>query len=245
MQTKLIPALDLIDGEVVRLFKGDYDQKKVYKGDAKDLFKEYERAGAKELHLVDLSGAKDPSKRQLALIEKISRCVNVDLQVGGGIRSKEEIKALLNSGVKRVVIGSLAVRDPELCLEILKEFGNEAIVLALDVVLKEDYRVAINAWQEESDKKLMEVLRFYADRGLKHILCTDISKDGTMQGPNVELYHLIHETFSHINVQASGGVCSLEDLKRLNGICSGVIVGKALLEGVFRVEEGIRCLQNA
>lgn len=245
MQTKLIPALDLIDGEVVRLFKGDYHQKKVYKSDPKILLKEYEKAGAKELHLVDLSGAKDPSKRQLALIEKLSRCVSVDLQVGGGIRSKEEVKALLDSGVKRVVIGSLAIKNPQLCLEFLKEFGNEAIVLALDVVLKEDYKVVINAWQEESDKKLMEVLEFYADKKLKHILCTDISKDGTMQGPNIRLYQLIHNIFPHINVQASGGVSSLEDLKKLNGICSGVIVGKALLEGVFNVKEGIKCLQNA
>lgn len=245
MQTKLIPALDLIDGEVVRLFKGDYHQKKVYKSDPQILLKEYEKAGAKELHLVDLSGAKDPSKRQLALIEKLSHCVSVDLQVGGGIRSKEEVKALLDSGVKRVVIGSLAIKNPELCLELLEEFGNEAIVLALDVVLKEDYKVVINAWQEESDKKLMEVLEFYAEKKLKHILCTDISKDGTMQGPNVRLYQLIYDIFPHINVQASGGVSSLEDLKRLSGICSGVIVGKALLEGVFNVQEGIKCLQNA
>ena len=244
MQTKIIPSLDLIDGEVVRLFKGDYFQKKIYKQDAKNLLKAYEKAGAKELHLVDLSGAKDPRKRELALIEKLSHSVKVDLQVGGGIRSKEEVKALLGSGVKRVVIGSLAIKNPKLCLEILKEFGNESIVLALDVVLKEDYKIAINAWQEESDKKLMEVLEFYADRKLKHILCTDISKDGTMQGPNTRLYHLIHDIFPNLSIQASGGVSCLDDLKRLKGICSGVIVGKALLEGVFSVEEAIKCLQK-
>ncbi|EAI2255326.1 1-(5-phosphoribosyl)-5-[(5-phosphoribosylamino)methylideneamino]imidazole-4-carboxamide isomerase [Campylobacter coli] len=241
----IIPALDLIDGQVVRLVKGDYEQKKVYKYDPLEKFREYENAGATWLHLVDLSGAKDPNKRQLTLIEKLTNEVSVNLQVGGGIRTKEEIQALLDCGVKRVVIGSLAITNPTLCVEILQHFGSEAIVLALDTILKEDYMIAINAWQDTSDKRLLEVLEFYNIKGLKHILCTDISKDGTMQGVNVRLYKLIHEIFPHICIQASGGVASLKDLKKLKGICSGVIVGKALLDGVFSVEEGIKCLQNA
>lgn len=241
----IIPALDLIDGQVVRLVKGDYEQKKVYRYNPLEKFREYEKAGATWLHLVDLSGAKDTSKRQLALIEKLASKVSVNLQVGGGIRTKAEIKALLESGVKRVVIGSLAITDPILCVEILQDFGSEAIVLALDTILKDDYKIAINAWQDTSDKSLLEVLEFYSAKGLKHILCTDISKDGTMQGVNVALYRLIHEKFPQIHTQASGGVASLEDLKKLKGICSGVIVGKALLDGVFSVEEGIKCLQNA
>ncbi|XTO83794.1 1-(5-phosphoribosyl)-5-[(5-phosphoribosylamino)methylideneamino]imidazole-4-carboxamide isomerase [Campylobacter coli] len=241
----IIPALDLIDGQVVRLVKGDYEQKKVYKYDPLEKFREYENAGATWLHLVDLSGAKDPNKRQLALIEKLTNEVSVNLQVGGGIRTKEEIQALLDCGVKRVVIGSLAITNPTLCVEILQHFGSEAIVLALDTILKEDYMIAINAWQDTSDKRLLEVLEFYNIKGLKHILCTDISRDGTMQGSNVELYALIHKNFPKIHTQASGGVASLEDLKKLKGICSGVIVGKALLDGVFSVEEGIKCLQNA
>lgn len=243
--TQIIPALDLIDGQVVRLVKGDYEQKKVYKHDPLEKFREYEKAGATWLHLVDLSGAKDISKRQLALIEKLASKVSVNLQVGGGIRTKTEIKALLESGVKRVVIGSLAIKNPALCVEILQDFGSEAIVLALDTILKDDYKIVINAWQDTSDRKLMEVLEFYNAKGLKHILCTDISKDGTMQGVNAKLYKLIHEIFPNIHIQASGGVASLEDLKKLKGICSGVIVGKALLDGVFSVEEGIKCLQNA
>ncbi|ECH3697079.1 1-(5-phosphoribosyl)-5-[(5-phosphoribosylamino)methylideneamino]imidazole-4-carboxamide isomerase [Campylobacter coli] len=241
----IIPALDLIDGQVVRLVKGDYEQKKVYKYDPLEKFREYENAGATWLHLVDLSGAKDPNKRQLTLIEKLANEVSVNLQVGGGIRTKEEIQALLDCGVKRVVIGSLAITNPTLCVEILQHFGSEAIVLALDTILKEDYMIAINAWQDTSDKRLLEVLEFYNIKGLKHILCTDISRDGTMQGSNTELYELIHKNFPKIHTQASGGVASLEDLKKLKGICSGVIVGKALLDGVFSVEEGIQCLQNA
>ncbi len=242
MKSELIPALDLIDGQVVRLLKGNYEQKKVYKYEPLAKFKEYEKAGASWLHLVDLTGAKEPSKRQFTLIEKLAKELKVNLQVGGGIRTKDEIKALLAYGVKRVVIGSLAIKNPELCLEILKEFGNESIVLALDTILKEDYVVAVNAWQETSDKKLMEVLDFYSLRGLKHVLCTDISKDGTMQGVNAELYTLVHTIFPFIHIQASGGVASLEDLKKLKGICSGVIVGKALLDGVFSVEEGSKIL---
>ncbi|HEB9313938.1 TPA: 1-(5-phosphoribosyl)-5-[(5-phosphoribosylamino)methylideneamino]imidazole-4-carboxamide isomerase [Campylobacter coli] len=241
----IIPALDLIDGQVVRLVKGDYEQKKVYKYDPLEKFREYENAGATWLHLVDLSGAKDPNKRQLTLIEKLANEVSVNLQVGGGIRTKEEIQALLDCGVKRVVIGSLAITNPTLCVEILQHFGSEAIVLALDTILKEDYMIAINAWQDTSDKRLLEVLEFYNIKGLKHILCTDISRDGTMQGSNAELYELIYKNFPKIHTQASGGVASLEDLKKLKGICSGVIVGKALLDGVFSVEEGIKCLQNA
>ncbi|EOZ8014398.1 1-(5-phosphoribosyl)-5-[(5-phosphoribosylamino)methylideneamino]imidazole-4-carboxamide isomerase [Campylobacter coli] len=240
----IIPALDLIDGQVVRLVKGDYEQKKVYKYDPLEKFREYENAGATWLHLVDLSGAKDPNKRQLALIEKLTNEVSVNLQVGGGIRTKEEIQALLDCGVKRVVIGSLAITNPTLCVEILQHFGSEAIVLALDTILKEDYMIAINAWQDTSDKRLLEVLEFYNIKGLKHILCTDISRDGTMQGGNAELYELIHKNFPKIHTQASGGVASLEDLKKLKGVCSGVIVGKALLDGVFSVEEGIKCLAN-
>lgn len=242
MKSELIPALDLIDGQVVRLVKGDYEQKKLYKYEPLAKFKEYEKAGASWLHLVDLTGAKEPSKRQLILIEKLAKELNVNLQVGGGIRTKDEVKALLDCGVKRIVIGSIAIKNPELCLEILKEFGNENIVLALDTILKEDYVVALNAWQETSDKKLMEVLDFYSLRGLKHILCTDISKDGTLQGVNIKLYKLIHEIFPHICIQASGGVASLKDLENLKGICSGVIVGKALLDGVFSVEEANKIL---
>ncbi|EDO6691589.1 1-(5-phosphoribosyl)-5-[(5-phosphoribosylamino)methylideneamino]imidazole-4-carboxamide isomerase [Campylobacter coli] len=240
----IIPALDLIDGQVVRLVKGDYEQKKVYKYDPLEKFREYENAGATWLHLVDLSGAKDPNKRQLALIEKLANEVSVNLQVGGGIRTKEEIQALLDCGIKRVVIGSLAITNPTLCVEILQHFGSEAIVLALDTILKKDYMIAINAWQDTSDKRLLEVLEFYNIKGLKHILCTDISRDGTMQGSNTELYELIHKNFPKIHTQASGGVASLEDLKKLKGVCSGVIVGKALLDGVFSVEEGIKCLAN-
>lgn len=244
MQTMLIPALDLISGKVVRLYKGDYTKAQSYDIDALAKFKAYEGEGARWIHLVDLDGAKEPQKRQIALIKSLCASAKASVQVGGGIRSKEEIKALLDAGASRVVIGSLAIHNPQLCIEILREFPAHQICLALDVVPKgSEFIIAVNAWQDESDKKLLEVIEFYAEHGLRHILCTDISKDGTMSGANLRLYKLLSEVFPSIEIQASGGVNSLADLQSLKGICSGVIVGKALLDGVFSVKEGIECLR--
>ena len=245
MKSELIPAIDLIDGEIVRLVKGEYESKQSYDFKPLKKLKEYERAGAKWLHLVDLSGAKEPNKRQLELIQSLALNLNANLQVGGGIRTKAEVKNLLESGVKRVVIGSLALTNPKLCVELLREFGAEKICLALDVKpVREDFYLALNAWQDTSEKRLFEVLEFYAKEGLKHILCTDISKDGTLSGVNVGLYEQIALNFPHIHTQASGGVAGLEDLEKLKGLCGGVIVGKALLEGIFNIKEGLQCLEN-
>lgn len=244
MKSELIPAIDLIDGEVVRLVKGEYESKQIYKFEPLKKLKEYEKAGAKTLHLVDLSGAKEPDKRQFKLIKNLALNLNVNLQVGGGIRTKAEVKHLLENGVKRVVIGSLALSNPPLCVEILREFGAEKLCLALDVKpVGEDFYIALNAWQDTSEKKLFEVLELYAREGLRHILCTDISKDGTLSGVNVELYKQIALKFPQIHTQASGGVAGLKDLENLKGICSGIIVGKALLEGIFSVREGLQCLK--
>lgn len=244
MKSELIPAIDLIDGEIVRLVKGEYESKQSYDFKPLEKLKEYERAGAKWLHLVDLSGAKEPNKRQFELIQSLALNLNANLQVGGGIRTKAEVKNLLESGVKRVVIGSLALTNPQLCVELLSEFGADKLCLALDVKpVKEDFYLALNAWQDTSKKKLFEVLELYAKEGLKHILCTDISKDGTLSGVNVELYKQIASNFSHIHTQASGGVAGLEDLEKLKGLCGGIIVGKALLEGIFNIKEGLQCLK--
>lgn len=244
MQTTLFPALDLINGKVVRLFKGDYAREQSYDFKPLDKLKEYENAGAKWLHLVDLDGAKEPKNRQISLIKSLCDAANVSVQVGGGIRSKADIKALLEAGASRVVIGSVAILNPELCVEILREFPAHQICLALDVLPKgAEFIVAVNAWQNESDKKLLEVIEFYAEHGLSHLLCTDISRDGTMSGANLRLYKLLSEIFPNIEILASGGVNSLADLKNLKGVCGGVIVGKALLDGTFSVKDALACLR--
>lgn len=248
MTTNLIPAVDLLEGKVVRLLKGDYERAQFYHFEPLKKLKEYEDSGAKWLHIVDLSGAKNPHQRQIALINELASHLFVNLQVGGGIRSADEIKALLNAGVRRVVVGSLAVKEPDLVASFLKEFSPESLTIALDVLPnsdKSDYIIATDAWQQKSDKSLLGVLEFYAELGARHFLCTDISKDGTMSGANLELYSLIARIFPQLEMQASGGVSSLVDLENLKGVVSGVIVGKALLDNVFSVKEGLKCLQNA
>lgn len=245
MQTNLIPALDLIDGKVVRLFKGDYSKVQSYPFSPLSKAKEYENLGAKQLHIVDLSGAKNPAHRQISLLKQICQQSKISVQVGGGIRTRADVKELLDAGARRVVLGSLAIRDPKACVQILREFDFDEIVIALDVKPKgDDYIVVSNAWQSESDQPLLKIAEFYAENGARHFICTDITRDGTMMGANVALYRLLSKIFTRAQGQASGGVNSLNDLRALNGLCAGVIVGKALLDGKFSVSEAQKCLQN-
>ncbi|MDF7669722.1 1-(5-phosphoribosyl)-5-[(5-phosphoribosylamino)methylideneamino]imidazole-4-carboxamide isomerase [Orbaceae bacterium ESL0721] len=243
----IIPALDLIDGTVVRLHQGDYSRQRDYGSDPLLRLQNYEKQGAKLLHLVDLTGAKDPSKRQIPLIQKLISGVTIPVQVGGGIRHEEDVKTLLAAGAARIVIGSTAVKEPEVVKEWFTKYGAEKFVLALDVRISEngDNNVAIHGWQEASEMTLEQVIEAYQPYGLKHVLCTDISKDGTLTGSNVALYQAIHKKYPQIALQASGGIGSLADIKALeeSGV-AGIIVGRALLEGKFTVEEAIACWQK-
>ena len=244
----IIPALDLIDGNVVRLHQGDYDQKRDYGSDPLPRLQQYEKEGAKLLHLVDLTGAKDPQKRQIALLKTLLAGVSVPVQVGGGIRTEEDVKALLDAGASRVVVGSTAIKDPELVKSWLQRYGGDAIVLALDVRINPQgiKQVAISGWQENSEQTLEQTIEFFRPFGLKHVLCTDISKDGTLSGSNVELYREISQKYPDIAIQASGGIGDLADIAALPASgASGVIVGRALLEDKFTVSEAIACWQNA
>lgn len=243
----IIPALDLIDGSVVRLHQGDYDQKRDYGSDPLLRLQEYQRQGAKLLHLVDLTGAKDPKARQITLIQTLIKGVQVPVQIGGGIRTQDDVEALLAAGAARVVIGSTAIKQPELVKQWFSKYGPEALVLALDVRIATDGNkyVAIHGWQEDSNQTLEQVIDDYLPHGLKHVLCTDISKDGTLSGSNVRLYREISQKYPQIAFQASGGIGQLDDVKALkdSGV-AGVIVGRALLEGKFTVEEAISCWQK-
>nr|WP_314264656.1 1-(5-phosphoribosyl)-5-[(5-phosphoribosylamino)methylideneamino]imidazole-4-carboxamide isomerase [uncultured Moellerella sp.] len=244
----IIPALDLIDGNVVRLHQGDYDQKRDYGNDPLPRLIQYQKEGAKLLHLVDLTGAKDPQKRQIALLKILIAGVSVPVQVGGGIRTEEDVKALLDAGASRVVVGSTAIKEPELVKSWLQRYGGEAIVLALDVRINPQgvKQVAISGWQENSDRTLEQTIEFFRPFGLKHVLCTDISKDGTLSGSNVELYREISQKYPDIAIQASGGIGDLADIAALPASGAiGVIVGRALLEDKFTVSEAIACWQNA
>ncbi len=243
----IIPALDLIEGQVVRLHQGDYRQQRDY-GDAPLLrLRDYQHQGAQLLHLVDLTGAKNPAARQIPLLKSLLTGVDIPVQVGGGIRNTEDVRALLNAGATRAVVGSTAVTQPEEVRRWFATYGAEAIVLALDVRIDQHNRkeVAISGWQEAAGVTLEAVIEQFLPCGLKHVLCTDISRDGTLQGANVALYHEVATRYPQIAFQSSGGIGSLADIAALRGSgVQGVIVGRALLEGKFTLTEAISCWQN-
>ncbi|WP_312981228.1 1-(5-phosphoribosyl)-5-[(5-phosphoribosylamino)methylideneamino]imidazole-4-carboxamide isomerase [Atlantibacter sp.] len=243
----IIPALDLIDGTVVRLHQGDYGQQRNYGNDPLPRLQAYQAEGAEVLHLVDLTGAKDPAKRQIPLLKTLLAGVSVPVQVGGGVRTEEDVAALLDAGATRVVVGSTAVKSPERVKGWFARFGAEHLVLALDVRIDENgaKQVAVSGWQENSGVTLEELVDAFLPVGLKHVLCTDISKDGTLKGSNVELYKEVCARFPSVAFQASGGIGGIEDIEALKGSgVKGVIVGRALLEGKFTVAEAVQCWQN-
>ena len=202
----------------------------------------YADQGAKWLHIVDLTGAKDTNKRQLKLIGDMVATGRMQFQAGGGIRSEQDVAQLLELGVKRVVIGSLAVKEPELVKGWVTKYGSEAIVLALDINIDEQGNkfIATHGWQENSGVSLEALLEDFLSVGAKHVLCTDISRDGTLQGANHQLYSEMAAKFPTIEWQASGGIGNLDDIEVLKPTqVSGVILGRALLEGKFTVEQAI------
>lgn len=244
----IIPALDLIDGKVVRLHQGDYGQQRDYGNDPLPRLQDYQQQGGEVLHLVDLTGAKDPAARQIPLLRKLLAGVSVPVQVGGGIRSEDDVAALLEAGAARVVIGSTAVRQPDVVKQWFTRFGADALVLALDVRIAADdsKNIAVSGWQEDSGVTLEQIVDEFLPYGLKHVLCTDISRDGTLSGSNVALYQEVCARYPQVAFQSSGGIGSLEDIAALRGSgVQGVIVGRALLEGKFTVKEAIACWQNA
>lgn len=244
----IIPALDLIDGKVVRLHQGDYGQQRDYGNDPLPRLQDYQQQGGEVLHLVDLTGAKDPAARQIPLLRKLLAGVSVPVQVGGGIRSEDDVAALIEAGASRVVIGSTAVRQPDVVKQWFTRFGADALVLALDVRIAADgsKNIAVSGWQEDSGVTLEQIVEQFLPYGLKHVLCTDISRDGTLSGSNVALYQEVCARYPQVAFQSSGGIGSLEDIAALRGTgVKGVIVGRALLEGKFTVKEAIACWQNA
>ncbi|MDR0588032.1 MAG: 1-(5-phosphoribosyl)-5-[(5-phosphoribosylamino)methylideneamino]imidazole-4-carboxamide isomerase [Burkholderiales bacterium] len=243
----MIPAIDLINGSVVRLAQGDYERQTTYRADPLERLKAYEEEGAKLLHVVDLTGAKNPEARQIDLIKRLIEGVPAKIQVGGGVRTSEDVQTLLNIGAARVVVGSKAVEAPEEVAQWIKRFGADRIVLALDARIDKQGRccVAVGGWQETSELTIDDLLARYLPHGVLHVLCTDIARDGMSCGPNLELYASLARAYPTIAFQASGGVGSVEDVAALRACrVAGAIVGRSLLEGVFTVKEAMKCWQN-
>ena len=234
----IYPAIDLIAGEVVRLHKGDFAQKTTYGADPVAVARAYADAGASWLHLVDLDGAKDPANRQTALISRIINGSGLKVQTGGGIRSREDVESLLAAGASRVVIGSLAVREQARVAAMIDELGPDAICLAADVVRRNDeFMIAVSGWQEASSLTLTDFIKGFIPSGLRHVLCTDIERDGTLTGPNKALYDILKTSFPGIHLQESGGVKGIEDLDGLG--TDGVIIGRAIYEGRIDLEAAL------
>jgi len=236
----LIPAIDLRNGAVVRLSQGDYERETRYATDAVELAQRYASAGARWIHIVDLDGARSGNEENLDSIAKICRAVDVPVQTGGGVRCLEDVELRLERGAQRVVIGSLCVRQPDVVCAWLETLGGDAIVAGLDVARTLDGQWIPKAagWTEDGDVDLFSLIQRLGDAGLKHLLCTDIERDGMLSGPSLGLYRAILERFSGIHLQASGGIAKAGDLRKVAETgAAGCIVGRALLEGRIDFDE--------
>jgi len=240
----IFPAMDLMDGGCVRLLKGDFGARTNYDADPVEVAKGYAAAGAEWMHIVDLDGAKNGQAEQSDLILNIANSADIKVQTGGGLRDLAQIKRLLDGGVDRVVIGSLAVTNPQMVKHWLREVGSDAICVALDVNKGKDgeYRPATKGWTEASEKTIWDVIADFFGSGLKTILVTDIGRDGMQTGGNLDLYKRIQTEFPTLDLITSGGVGTLEHVKDLKAIDPyGLIIGKALYEGAFTLEEAMSC----
>lgn len=235
---KIIPAIDLLDGQCVRLTQGNYRDKTVYFSRPEEQIEALTNANADLIHLVDLSAAKDTDKKQTQLIRQLVNNTSIPVQVGGGIRHEEDVVTLLDSGVSQVVVGSLACKQPTLFKSLLEAFPKK-IVLAVDVKVGEDgIYVYSDAWQTPTTDKLTDIIDKFIPFGLNSILCTDITRDGMLNGPNSALYQLLKSRYPQLKLQASGGIACLDDLRRLKSIgVDGVVIGKALYEKRFSLSQ--------
>jgi len=244
---ELFPAIDLQKGQCVRLARGDFNQATIYESDPLRMARKFAAAGARWLHVVDLDGARDGQSRQLDLVARLAQSVPLKLQVGGGIRDAGAIEQLFSADIERVVIGSLAVSNRNLVAEWLRHFGPERIVLAFDVRLdnKGEPEVLTHGWQSGSHQSLWELLETYAGEGLQTLLCTDVSRDGMLQGANTALYEVLRTRYPALDVLASGGVSGLDDLLYLASLgLAGAVVGKALYEGRVDLAEALAALKD-
>lgn len=231
----VIPAIDIIDGKCVRLTQGDYAQKKVYNEHPLEVAKQFEGAGIQRLHLVDLDGAKAKHIVNYKVLERIASNTSLTIDFGGGLKSDEDVRIAFESGAMQITGGTVAVKNPVLFASWIARHGSERIILGSDV---KDRKIAVSGWQEQSELELLPFLSDYVQKGIQYTICTDISKDGLLQGTALELYKEIRGEFPSLHLIASGGVTTMDELYRLRELgCFGAIVGKAIYEGRISLKE--------
>ena len=235
MNIELIPAIDIIDGKCVRLTKGDYDQKKVYNENPVEVAQHFESLGFKRLHVVDLDGAKSKHIVNDGVLRAITAATSLVVDFGGGIKTEEDIEKAFDAGAAMVTVGSIAVTNPQLFLNWIEQYGAEKLILGADV---RNGKISINGWKEDSSEDLLPFLKQYTDKGVRNVLCTEISKDGTLQGPAIDLYQQIMKAYPDMHLIASGGVSCNDDIRALETAdIPAVVFGKVFYEGKIKVEE--------
>lgn len=232
---RIIPAIDIIDGKCVRLSQGDYSTSKIYNENPLEVAKEFQDHGIRYLHLVDLDGARSKHIVNHKVLEAIASNTNLKIDFGGGLKSDEDLRIAFNSGASQITGGSIAVKDPETFLSWLQKYGNEKIILGADA---KDRKVAISGWMENSDKDLLPFIRQYAKEGVEYVICTDVSKDGMLEGSSFDLYEEIIDENPDLKLIASGGISTFDELPKLQELgCEGAILGKAIYEGRISLKQ--------
>jgi phosphoribosylformimino-5-aminoimidazole carboxamide ribotide isomerase len=232
---RIIPAIDIINGQCVRLTKGDYSTKKVYNEDPLEVAKMFEDIGINHLHVVDLDGAKAHHIINHKILETIATKTRLKVDFGGGLKSDEDLKIAFESGANQITGGSIAVKNPSKFLDWLETYGSDKIILGADCL---DQKIAIQGWQEESDQEVLEFIKDYVTKGISYVICTDIAKDGMLQGPSFDLYETILNTITPVKLIASGGISNFDELPKLADLgCEGVIIGKAIYEGNIALKQ--------
>lgn len=232
---RIIPAIDIIDGKCVRLSQGDYNSKKIYNENPLEVALQFQDHGIEYLHLVDLDGAKSKHIVNYKVLEKIAAGTSLRIDFGGGLKSDKDLEIAFNSGASQITGGSIAVKDPETFLSWVDQYGSRKIILGADA--KEE-KVAVSGWLEDSQEELIPFIQNYREKGIQYVICTDIAKDGMLQGPSFELYKEILRQTPRIKLIASGGITEIDDLFKLQEIgCEGAILGKAIYEGRISLKQ--------
>ncbi|MBQ0733227.1 1-(5-phosphoribosyl)-5-[(5-phosphoribosylamino)methylideneamino]imidazole-4-carboxamide isomerase [Aquimarina celericrescens] len=232
---RIIPAIDIIEGKCVRLSKGDYDSKKIYNENPLEVAKEFEDHGIQYLHLVDLDGAKSKHIVNHKVLEQIAAKTNLKIDFGGGLKTDDDLRIAFESGASQITGGSIAVKDPDIFKSWLQKFGPDKIILGADA---HHEKIAVSGWQEESDKEVIPFIQAYQKEGISYVICTDIGKDGMLQGPSFDLYKRILAETDGIKLIASGGISTFDELPQLADLgCEGTIIGKAIYENRISLKQ--------